>query len=436
MIKNGYKRTDIVKPNLPNYFNKEIIESIRNQVPHSKCIPDFIIRDIYKGYYHPEMEIHIHKNMYWWHSLFSDLINFLLRMVTKNKKYNSLIVTKNIIEALIPVFKNNPNWKSQTKEENKKIKNRNKDNQKKEQKENTNEMSSSHKDRIARQQSEPSKSFKKMKGQMQKATCAGIEKAKQEIAEREEAIETLTGGKGGNEAGFSEQDDFKITTKYINDRLGILKGIKFDKKGLSKFVNKSMKSFKNSIGINPVRIEESILDADEINDVLEMEYLPQLSLMEEISVSDVKTSLSYDLYIDISGSMYSKLQLGKTTITRLQLCSILGWKMKLLGVLNNVYTFNSKVHKISEDEILQITEDGGTRFNKVLENAKKTRNPSVILTDGQDRYGEYLKNIFVMNICEFYNDGSYALNKMIKNRQIAIYKSTGKLEVVKQIETL
>tara|TARA_R110002020_G_scaffold453970_2_gene669209 strand:+ start:8852 stop:10150 length:1299 start_codon:yes stop_codon:yes gene_type:complete len=432
MIKNGYKRTDIVKPNLPNYFNKEIIESIRNQVPHSKCIPDFIIRDIYKGYYHPEMEIHIHKNMYWWHSLFSDLINFLLRMVTKGKKYNSLIVTKNIIEALIPVFKNNSNWKSQTKEENKKIKNRNKDNQEKEQKENANNEQQSESSTPEMSNSQ----FKKMKGQMQKATCAGIEKAKQEIAEREEAIETLTGGKGGNEAGFSEQDDFKITTKYIQDRLGILQGIKFDKKGLSKFVNKSMKSFKNSIGINPVRIEESILDADEVNDVLEIEYLPQLSLMEDISVSDVKTSLSYDLYIDISGSMSSNLKLGKTTLTRLQLCSILGWKMKLLGVLNNVYTFNSYVHKISEDDILQTTEDGGTRFNKVLENAKKTRNPSVILTDGQDRYGEYLKNIFVMNICEFYNDGSYALNKMIKNRQIAIYKSTGKLEVVKQIKTL
>ncbi len=428
--KKGYTRTDIVKPNLPEYFNKEVIESIRNQVPHSKCIPDFIIRDIYKGYYHPEMEIHIHKNMYWWHSLFSDLINFLLRMVTKDKKYNSLIVTKNIVQNLVPVFKSNPNWKSETKQENNQIK----ENQSKNNNSNNNTNESENNTNSLNQNS--SSSFDTMKKQVKTATKRAIKEAKKEIEEREEAIETLTGGKGGNEAGFSEQDDFKITTKYINDRLGILKGIKFDKKGLSKFVNKSMKSFKNSIGINPVRIEESILDADEINDVLEMEYLPQLSLMEEISVSDVKTSLSYDLYIDISGSMYSKLQLGKTTITRLQLCSILGWKMKLLGVLNNVYTFNSKVHKISEDEILQITEEGGTRFNKVLENAKKTRNPSVILTDGQDRYGEYLKNIFVMNICEFYNDGSYALNKMIKNRQIAIYKSTGKLEVVKQIETL
>jgi hypothetical protein len=364
-----------------------------------------MIEDLFKAYYHQDMKIAMHKNMYWWHSMFSDLVNFLMRLTTQGKMYNSMVVTKKIVEKMSEVLRDNNQWKSMTKKENK-------------------EMQDAQKNGQPHQESAE---FKKLKQDMQSGMQEAMTEAKQEINEREELLDAMF----GNGQGLNKQDDLKLSVKSLKERLGRLGKIEVDYKQLSNFVKSTLKTMSNSLGSNPTPIEESILDADEINDVLEMEYLPHLSLLEDISVMDVKYSTKYDIYIDISGSMNNHIYFGEKRIRRIHLASVIGWYIYKAGLCNDVYTFNSNLHSIEPEDVLNLETRGGTDFNAVSTNAIAVNRPALIITDGASSFSEYTDKVFLLNIDGYFSHSGRIHRKMIKKRQVSTYDHTGKIVIEK-----
>jgi hypothetical protein len=195
----------------------------------------------------------------------------------------------------------------------------------------------------------------------------------------------------------------------MEEKAQFINEVVVSKKQVAKFINKSIKGFKKGFGTKSIMTEDSLFEADVIEDLLDEHYLFDNALALDVCVRDTRQQMvAFDLYIDVSGSMSSSMPIYGKNVRRIQMAIALAVRMQLMGCLGNVYAFNNK----------------GTSIEKCMQQIKKLGRPSVVLTDGDDGFVTYTENAFIMSISP--STGTYYMNqpavkKMVQNRKYIQY---------------
>jgi hypothetical protein len=214
--------------------------------------------------------------------------------------------------------------------------------------------------------------------------------------------------KGGNQAG-------KISPEYLNKMIAKLENITLSmdsvKNQIKKLVDKSVSYF----SAKKITIYEDLFNSDNIAGLDEFELLhPKIRKIfaEDLQIKSTKSIGKIDIYIDISGSMSSKsgtINKDGNPINKLEFCKAFAAKLKQMDMLNNIYTFNTKVNKIKNNmlSISMIDDDGGTDIDTVIKSIEANKENALVLTDAEDR-------------CNLYSDKAYFIG--VKGARFSYFK--------------
>jgi hypothetical protein len=205
--------------------------------------------------------------------------------------------------------------------------------------------------------------------------------------------------KGGSEAG-------KISPDYIDKMISRLENINLSmdsvKDKIKKLVDKSVSYF----SAKKITIFEDLFNSDNIAGLDEFELLhPKIRKIfaEDLQIKTTKSIGKIDLYIDQSGSMSSgsgtKNKTGKN-ISKLEFCKAFAAKLKQMDMLNNIYTFDTRVKKIKNNmlAISMIDDMGGTDINSVIRSIEVNGVNSLVLTDAEDDCKIYSDKAFFIGV--------------------------------------
>lgn len=228
-------------------------------------------------------------------------------------------------------------------------------------------------------------------------------------------------GVNGKEAGSGDID----SSVDINQLKKILSRVKSGSNGrLKKLFKVLLDNSKNYFTSKKKYHDESIFDADELDEIEGLEYLNPSFKKAHLMDVVAKTSTSMgkvDLYIDCSGSMGNSLLEAK----------VIALKLLNMNYVHEVYYFNQYVHKPKQDftSILKFDRGGGTNFTEVIRSVKENNRNAVVLTDGCDRCREYSEKAFFVGI-DGANFGYFGNNdeskKFLNNKQCIKFENSGK----------
>ncbi|QDP46412.1 MAG: hypothetical protein GOVbin1709_74 [Prokaryotic dsDNA virus sp.] len=363
----------IIKPNLENYIADMLCKQLRdtqyyrqfsegiglvNQESESDVIDQSYGKsaalDCFKLWFNEKRIVKVNPKMYWFHHFLSSLDNHLLRMVTQDRFGFSYIAAKVIIDTLGKYFYDNSShdFKETMDNLNQLIKNGEDINQ--------NDIGKGLNNAATR-------AMNKIRKSIRKADDMGI-------------------GKGNHPA------DLKMVDSLLDS--GILNKVNITKRQINQFVKSIVTNATESIGGIAKTNEDSLFDADDIDDINNLENFLHEVLYPDLSVNEKKYYMGFDVYIDDSGSMCGRVNFNdgtesqsKTTTLR-TLSRIFVYKMLKLGILKDVYLFSStdQLVKLNEGEIFSKTFDGGTDIKQCIDKSKQQNRPSIIVTDGYDYF--------------------------------------------------
>jgi hypothetical protein len=251
-------------------------------------------------------------------------------------------------------------------------------------------------------------------GKGQKQLQEMMDKARQEAENRIEKAEESGEQGGGLDAskdlgslGFGEIQEFL-------DYNDAVKHISLKSELINNFVRTTLNLSKTYFSSKYKEFEQELLEADEIDDLVGIENLhPALKRvhLDDIVTHERKYQMKFDVYIDISGSMSSNIygynRQQRENISGLDMAKITALKLKQYGYVEDVYPFESQVHKVLKTplEIATMKTCGGTDIDAVIQHIEKTGRPSVIITDMQDNISLFNDNAYFIGILGAHFEG-------------------------------
>ena len=211
-----------------------------------------------------------------------------------------------------------------------------------------------------------------------------------------------------------------------------LKAVSINKDSIKKVMEKILNESQNYFSTKFKRVEESLFDCEECEDLFGLEFLHPVFKNAEIMSVGNETRIykgKMDLYLDCSGSMDSQENFEGTNIRMIDLAKGIAMVLFRMGMIENLYFFDGGLYEIknvNEITILSFSKSGGTNFNNVVNKIKENGNNSVIITDGFDGCQEYSKQAFWIGIggTTFDSYGDSAFNTYRSNRQCVAYDSS------------
>lgn len=197
------------------------------------------------------------------------------------------------------------------------------------------------------------------------------------------------------------------------------------RKVLDKILNESMNYFSTKFK----RVEESLFDCEECEDLFGLEFLHPIFKNAEIMNVGNETRIykgKIDLYLDCSGSMNSYETFEGVSIKMSDLAKGIAMVLFRMGMIENLYFFDGMLYQIkdiNEIKILSFSKSGGTNFNRVVQKIRENGNNSVVITDGFDSCNEYSKQAFWIGIGGTTFNRSDQFQTYRKNRQCVAYDS-------------
>lgn len=87
-------------------------------------------------------------------------------------------------------------------------------------------------------------------------------------------------------------------------------------------------------------------------------------------------------------------------ISKLEFCKALAAKLKQMDMLNDIYTFNTRVNKIKNNmlAISMIDEDGGTDIDTVIRRIEINGVNALVLTDAEDNCRIYSDKVYFIGV--------------------------------------
>ena len=256
-----------------------------------------------------------------------------------------------------------------------------------------------------------------------------IEKAKKEASN---TVENLNKQLGENAVKDLERQDPEFLEKIeeLKDRL---EKVSINKESIRKVMDKILNESMNYFSPKFKRVEESLFECEECEDMFGLEFLHPIFRNAEIMNVGNETRIykgKIDLYLDCSGSMNNSRMFEGTHLRMIDLVKGIAMVLYRMGMIENLYFFNGNVIPIdnpNEVSILSFSKGGGTDFNEVVDNIKRTGNNSVIITDGNDNCQEYVKQAFWVGVGGTNFDRKDAFLQYKDNKQCVAYNpSTSK----------
>lgn len=219
-----------------------------------------------------------------------------------------------------------------------------------------------------------------------------------------------------------------------------LKGVTINKDSVKKVMEKILNESMNYFSTKFSRVEESLFDCEECEDLFGLEFLHPVFKNAQIMDVGNETRIykgKIDLYLDCSGSMDSNRDFEGSRLRMIDLVKGIAMVLYRMGMIENLYFFDTSLYKIedvNEISILTFDNSGGTDFEKVVNEIKRNGNNSVIITDGYDSCSQYTKQAFWVGVGgttfdSGYSDSSFPMYK--NNSQCVAYKDNGNLEYCK-----
>lgn len=413
----------------------------------SKIVPQHLIDDIYQLYYTPSGSMkletpHITNRLKY--SIIEKINNFAIKIISNNSHIGSYVFTDKISEYIYDMISElTPEQQQQF------IKGMDECNQGNDDGEGDSEGDGEDEDgeegngkgkksggKGAGKETDPNKSLfmdqKKLDQELNKKLDSpkAQEHFKNKIKEAEKIADDL------DKAGFDIHSGSKTNedTKEMLDNLSNLdsfrrqvQAIDVNKNNLFKAIEKILDKSMNYFSRKSHRNEVELFDAEELLDIDGLEYLHpifQNTKLMDMSVIEKKYYGKFDIYIDVSGSMSSSS--GVSGVSKLLFAKAMAIHMKSIGILNDVYVFDTSVTKIKNSEIgiLLINDGGGTSFQCVTNKISETKNNSVILTDMEDSVHTHIDNVFFVGVkgaSPHYLSGTTEGKKYLDNGQCIFY---------------
>ena len=340
--------------------------------------------DCFKLWFNKDKVIKINPRMYWFHNFLTELDNHLLKTITEDRFAYSFLAASVVIEKLGKYFSSHDYDQDDLEDLNEKIK--------KGEDITGNNMSQAL-SKIA------GSSVNKIKKDMKNAEAMGIGKS-------------------------TDPSQIEVVSSMLNSNM--LNKMKLDKSSINSFVKHIVNRASQTVGGKCETIDESIFDAEEIDDIKNIENFLHEILFDDLVVEDKKYYLNFDLYIDDSGSMTNKTNFTNSNVSLRALSRMFAFKLEKLNLVKNIYLFahSGSLFKITKEKLFTEIIDGGTDIEQCIENAKKTNRPAIIVTDGWDHFNMeecyYDKVYFVVLDCDELPD---CFEKFSDNKQILFWSN-------------
>lgn len=218
---------------------------------------------------------------------------------------------------------------------------------------------------------------------------------------------------GSGKSAGSQSGELTIqTAQQILAMKKLLKATTLPKEGIMNFIKEVIKRGTSYFSSQYTVHEEELLES-ESDDLLNVEdLLPvyQMLNLDDIVVQEREYHLGFDVYVDMSGSMGSRIPLtpdgskhGKAdmeSVTAYTLSKVCALKMDQLGLVNDFYLFDNRVVPMGKNKkkFIKTSSGGGTTIDNVLRNIQQTGNPSIVITDAGDHISEVTKNAYFLTI--------------------------------------
>lgn len=252
-------------------------------------------------------------------------------------------------------------------------------------------------------------------------------------------------GTSGKGAGKSSGDLTVQTAQQILEMKRLLAVTSLPKEGIMNFIKEVIKRGTSYFSSQYTASEEEFLES-ESDDLLNIEeLLPIFKLvnLDDIVVEERKYHLTFDVYVDMSGSMGTDVPLvpgkksrgwhssydeyDKDYVTAYTLSKVCALKMHQLGLVNEFYLFDTRVVPMKRNKMkfIKTSSGGGTTIDNVIRNIKQTGNPSIIITDAGDWVQEYDEKAYFLTIAGGHlgRHGSSGGNRFYANKQVSAFEA-------------
>jgi hypothetical protein len=262
-----------------------------------------------------------------------------------------------------------------------------------------------------------------------------LEKALQESTELCKSLDEVTDNETQQmlyeTVNDSKDGADKLSVEYIKKASESLKTIKMSMSSLKDRIKKLMDKTTSYFSAKKEDIIEDIFNSDNIagiDDYISLHPKLRKILIEDVVVKETKSIGKIDIYIDISGSMTSRLNRkddAENSISRIDFAKSFALKMQDQDLLNDVYIFDTRVKKYKKDEfsLAVLDANGGTNITKVIENIKLKGNNALIITDAEDYCGLYSEKAFFIGVegARFHHFEPKTRHRYINNGQIIVF---------------
>lgn len=357
-----------------------------------------LVLDAYKHWNNADKTVNVAPTKYWWHHILSKLDNHLLQKITNDKigySYLAANATLKIIEKLYKI----------------------------------------HGDDLQEKLGDLNESLMngdpgcdELNGQITKAANSATNGLKKDI-------DSLESSKMAGKCNNSE--NLNYIDMSTDPRLKKLTSIKGN--DLNKFLKTTIDRATATSTGKYSTTEESIFDADAIEELINVEAFAHVALVLDAVVRERKHHLSFDVYIDDSGSMDSRCQIGEASVsvTYRDLARMVAFKLFSLGILRDVYLFSCRntITKISHEHIFSAHIGGGTDIQQCIDLARAQKRPAILITDGWDSIEEgnegYFRDMFILILeCQ---STHHSFKQFLPKKQIMFYNN-GKFMEAKHVD--
>lgn len=369
---------------------------------------DMMKIDLYKNFYNKEIEFDVDNKNSWWFNTLSNIDNYMIKMITNGSQVNSKIVSEKLhastLKSLYEYAKYIYETTGQMPDLKEELSNQGGDGNGGEGEEESEGQSKGN--------GKPNSSIPdKLSDIMNNNNSQAMDEAMKEINEMNDIMSSL-----GVDPGKASSEDIENIKSIVRE----LDGVRINKSDIEKFVKSSIKSFNDSFRGKKEVLEENFFEAEDIEDFSDFHLLSNECLFDDMSVTNSKYSMKYDIYIDCSGSMGGSVKYGEGEMSRIVLAKILAYKMDKMNLLGDIYGFETHVYKVS-NIMNEISANGGTHIDSCIKNISLTNRPSIILSDGDDSIKLFDPNAFLFTICS--SCRGEGLAQMIKQDRAIHYQN-------------
>ena len=221
----------------------------------------------------------------------------------------------------------------------------------------------------------------------------------------------------------------KFNPEGLRKVQNILKTIELNSDSLKPYIKKIVDKSFSYFDSKTTEVYDEFLNNPEVSEIIGFEYFhPKFKnlMIEDIQIKDTKKVGKVNVYLDVSGSMSSSAGIKDTPMDKLTFSKALLLKLKKMDVINEIYTFNTKIKKLNDvdlSSVLTIDTSGGTSLDLVISDIINKDKPSIVITDADDSIKYYSEKAFILGVAgaSFNRVAKHALDQYRANNQLIVF---------------